>query len=101
MEYLSLRNETTQRLVSGEQVFYFVNLNNMPVFMLQQADAIFRGEPRFVGFPSDSGSGIALEPFLRLGMSSASPNKEAVWKFFRFLLSDGYLTREKWNETPG
>ena len=101
MEYLTLRNETTQRLVSGEQVFYFVNLNNMPVFMLQQADAIFRGEPRFVGFPSDSGSGIALEPFLRLGMSSASPNKEAVWKFFRFLLSDGYLTREKWNETPG
>ncbi len=101
MEYLTLRNETTQRLVSGEQVFYFVNLNNMPVFMLQQADAIFRGEPRFVGFPSDSGSGIALEPFLRLGMSSASLNKEAVWKFFRFLLSDGYLTREKWNETPG
>jgi len=101
MEYLTLRNETTQRLVSGEQVFYFVNLNNMPVFMLQQTDAIFRGEPRFVGFPSDSGSGIALEPFLRLGMSSASPNKEAVWKFFRFLLSDGYLTREKWNETPG
>ena len=101
MEYLTLRNETTQRLVSGEQIFYFLNLDNMPVFMLQQADAIFRGEPRFVGFPSDSGSGIALEPFLRLGMSSASPNKEAVWEFFRFLLSDGYLTREKWNETPG
>ena len=100
-EYHRLRNETTQRLVSGEQIFYFLNLNNMPVFMLQQADAIFRGEPRFVGFPSDRGSGIALEPFLRLGMSSASPNKEAVWEFFRFLLSDGYLTREKWNDTPG
>lgn len=101
MEYLALRNETEHRLVSGEQIFYFLNLNNMPVFMLQQADAIFRGEPRFVGFPSDSGSGIALEPFLRLGMSSSSPHKEAVWEFFRFLLSDGYLTRERWNETPG
>ncbi len=101
MEYAMLRNETEQRLVSGEQILYFVDLNNMPVFMLQQADAIFRGEPRFVGFPCDSGSGIALEPFLRLGMSSSSPNKEAVWEFFRFLLSDGYLTREKWSETPG
>ena len=101
MQYLTLRNEAEQRLAGGEQIFYFVNLNNMPVFMLQQADAIFRGEPRFVGFPSDSGSGIALEPFLRLGMSSSSPHKEAVWEFFRFLLSDGYLTRERWNETPG
>ena len=101
MEYAMLRNETEQRLAGGKQIFYFVNLNNMPVFMLQQADAIFRGEARFVGFPSDSGSGIALEPFLRLGMSSSSPHKEAVWEFFRFLLSDGYLTRERWSETPG
>lgn len=101
MEYAMLRRETEQRLVSGEQIFYFLNLNNMPVFMLQQADAIFRGEPRFVGFPCDSGSGIALEPFLRLGMSSSSPHKEAVWEFFRFLLSDGHLMRERWSETPG
>lgn len=101
MEYLMLRNETEHRLVSGEQIFYFVNLNNMPVFMLRQADAIFRGEPRFVGFPSDNGSGIALEPFLRLGMSSSSPHKEAVWEFFRFPLGDGYLTRERWSKMPG
>ena len=100
-EYSIFKHNTEQRLVSGEQIFYFVDLFNIPVFVLQQTDAIFRGEPRFVGFPSDSGSGIALEPVLRLGMSTSSPNKEAVWEFFRFLLSDGYLTRERWNENPG
>ena len=100
-EYSIFKHNTEQRLVSGEQIFYFVDLFNIPVFVLQQTDAIFRGEPRFVGFPNDSGSGIALEPVLRLGMSTSSPNKEAVWEFFRFLLSDGYLTRERWNENPG
>ena len=40
------------------------------------------------GFPSSKGHGAAIQPQLPLGMSAASANKEGVWAFFRFLLSE-------------
>lgn len=49
---------------------------------------IYGEEVRITGFPSGEGHGPAIQPQLPLGMSAASENKEGVWEFFRFLLSE-------------
>lgn len=56
-------------------------------------DAFFGGETVFIGFPSTSGSGSAMSPLMRLGMSSQSDCKAETWEFFEFLLGDEYQNK--------
>ena len=59
----------------------------------QYAETLFRGEAELIGFPIGSGSGVSIAPRLRIGMSSASENKDGVWEFIKFLLGDYFQTK--------
>lgn len=49
---------------------------------------IFGDDVCITGFPSAQGHGAQIMPHLSVGMSSTSENKEGVWEFFKFLLSE-------------
>lgn len=43
-----------------------------------------------IGFPSENGKGSSIAAELELAMSSKSRNKEGVWEFMRYFLSDEF-----------
>lgn len=73
---------------AGERLFMITNLGCYTVDEISLMNAIYSGNARFIGFPTDSGTGIAVNPCAEFAMSSASANKSGVWEFFEFLLSD-------------
>lgn len=76
----------------GEQVLLLDSFGEFLIDDLLIDNAIFHGNTNYIGFPSDYGTGIAMVPIIRLGMSSSSKNQDAVWAFFKFLLSEQYQT---------
>jgi hypothetical protein len=88
------------RAAAGEQVLVINAFGYEIVDEISLLNGVFSGEAQFVGFPTDSGSGIGIDPCERLGMSSASANKDGVWEFFRFLLSDAVLTDARIFDIP-
>ena len=72
-------------IFTGQQLFFVWTGGTLRE--LCSARAAYSGNLAVLGFPSQ-GSGTALRPEQQLGMSSASENKEGVWSFFEYLLSD-------------
>lgn len=52
------------------------------------ADSAFGSNAQFVGFPCDSGNGVALIPGVSLGMSTGGQQKAGVWSFFKYLINE-------------
>lgn len=77
------------RLYVGDQFVYIRTTGDL-VEEWQFTNAQMAGKERFIGFPTRSGSGVSIQPCLRLAMSGMSTEKDGVWEFFRFLLSDAY-----------
>lgn len=51
-------------------------------------NTIYGGKTNYSGFPTSHGSAPALMPSIQFGMSATSENKEGVWQFFKFILSE-------------
>lgn len=79
-------------LYAGGCMLALTGMGSDPVGAMAYLDTIFGGDARFVGFPTAEGSGAVIAPALRLGMASDSKNKEQVWDFFSFLLSETVQT---------
>ncbi|MCL2254707.1 MAG: extracellular solute-binding protein, partial [Lachnospiraceae bacterium] len=52
------------------------NLNGLEY--MQVINELFDGEPKFIGFPADKGSGILLQPSSAVGVSSRSKHKDGA-----------------------
>ncbi len=50
----------------------------------------FGEEITLIGFPSGNGKGSSIDAELEFAMSSKSKNKDGVWKFLRYFLSDEF-----------
>ena len=87
-DYDGNQGEPMGRAYAGEQLLVMTNLGFSAVDEISLLNGIFGGEAQFVGFPSDSSNGVGIRPCVRLGMASASANKEGVWEFFKFLMGD-------------
>lgn len=86
--YSQLYSEKYSRLTSGQQMLDFATISE-PVTQWQLYDSLFSHKAAYSGFPSgETKNGLALEPALRLAMSSK--NKQGVWEFFNFLLTEDY-----------
>ncbi|MEG0835727.1 ABC transporter substrate-binding protein [Anaerorhabdus sp.] len=83
--------EEFSSVLDGKQLVSIVETGN-PVFELLKLKGLYRDKVEFVGFPSDSGNGIAMTPFLRVAMSSTSHHKDEIWTFFDYLLSEEFQT---------
>ena len=77
---------------NGELLLRQVFVSNMPIDVVLYNDGMFHKDAVYPGFPSESGTGSALVFPIRLGMSQDSEHQEGAWEFFRFLLSEEYLT---------
>lgn len=72
------------RAYMGNQVF--CSAEGEPTQVLGEMYGVFHGNYINSGFP-ESGSTAKMLPQAQFAMSSASEHKEAVWKFFEYLLS--------------
>lgn len=87
-------------VLDGKQLISMVETGN-PVFELLKLRGLYKDKVSFMGFPSNSGNGIAMTPFLRLGMCTNSSNKDKVWTFFDYLLSEEFQSEmSKTNYMP-
>ncbi len=76
-------------ILDGKQLISIVETGD-PVSELLSLRGLYGGEVKFVGFPTNSGNGIAMTPFVRIGMSSTSNHKDEIWAFFDYLLSKAF-----------
>lgn len=53
-------------------------------------------EITFIGFPTADKNGSAINPEMEFAMSAKSANKEGVWQFLKFFLSDEYQETIGW-----
>ena len=82
------QGEPFGRSYVGEQMLMQSNLGCFAVDEVSLMNAIYGGSVGFLGFPTDTGTGVGIRPCAKLAMSSSSVNKAGVWAFFEFLLSD-------------
>lgn len=75
-------------IFTGQQLFAISTTANI-IAGLCFADGAYCGNAVTLGFPSNN-NGIAMTPYMNLGMSSNSNCKDGVWSFFEYLLSDEY-----------
>jgi len=76
------------RIFNGKQMFS-ISARADIMLGLCCADGAYCGNAVTLGFPSVN-NGIAVSPYLNLGMSANSESKDGVWRFFEYLLSDEY-----------
>ena len=87
-DYSQLSSTSSARAYVGAQKLLFEQLGKSPITIISFADTIFGGQAQFVGFPSNSSSGIALMPHTLVSMCPTSTHKDGVMDFVYFLLSD-------------
>ena len=75
-------------IYTGQQLF---TVNSSPDLLagLNFAKGAYSGNAVSLGFPSNN-NGVAVNPYMNLGMSSTSNCKNGVWSFFEYLLSDAF-----------
>lgn len=73
----------------GEQLLTKQTLGAFLVDLMSFNNTIYGGKASYSGLPTSHGSAPALMPSIQFGMSATSENKEGVWQFFKFILSEG------------
>lgn len=87
-DYGELDSSAFGRAYVGKQSLLMEQIGVSAISFMSFADSCFGGEAQYVGFPTDSSSGVALSPSLLLAMSVSSQHKEGVMDFIYFMLSD-------------
>ena len=89
-------DEPAARIARGEQMLYTDYLSYLDD--LTMVEAIFGGEPVFIGYPTASGTGnmFNVDNGSSFAMSSKSANKEAAWEFLRQFFTEEYQTANTW-----
>lgn len=90
-DYDGSQGTPLMRAYIGEQKVCLDSFGSVIVSGISWYDSIFSGQAQFVGFPTDSGSGYALAPSARLGISSSSQYQYGAWEFFKYLLDNPRL----------
>lgn len=87
------RESTLYAAYYGKQKAGLGEFGSVVVSEISWYDKVFGGEAQFVGFPTNTGSGVTLLPEMRLGMSSSSTRQNGVWEFYKFLLQKDNQSR--------
>ncbi len=87
-DYNELDSSAFGRAYVGKQPLLIEEIGVSAISFMSFVDSCFGGRAQYVGFPTDSSSGVALSPALLLAMSVSSQQKEGVMDFIYFLLSD-------------
>lgn len=91
VEYISAGSSQGYALAySRQQLLLEEYLGEYALDAIMLSAEAFRDKQIYMGFPTNSGSGIAIDPTMRLSMSNRSAAKDGVWDYFCFLLSDDF-----------
>ena len=77
------------RVYLGDQLLLPVQLGTAALKLLSFIDAVYHGNARCIGFPSESGTGIAVTPSVPVGVSVSSHHKDGARDFLYYLLGSG------------
>lgn len=73
----------------GKVICQMTGISNIRDFNYMEK-GIFGEQVTMIGFPSSNENGSAIVANLQLAMSAKSSNKEGVWEFMRYFLTDEY-----------
>lgn len=73
----------------GDQLLLPTQIGTAALKWLSFIDAAYHGNARCIGFPSDSGTGIAVTPSVPVGVSVSSHHKDGARDFLYYLLGSG------------
>lgn len=76
------------RAYIGKQPILVEQIGVSAISFLSFTDTVFNGYAQYVGFPTNTFSGVAMKPHSVIAMSSQSQNKDGIMDFICFLLSD-------------
>lgn len=85
-DYGSLDSQPTGRAYTGKQPIMIEKIGSSAIGFISFDDTIFGGQARYVGFPTNSSNGTAMEPASLVAMSVSSQHKAGVMDFIYFLL---------------
>ena len=92
------RIPTYEALTTGQNLMMTHTI--MDLTYMQLIDALFDGEARFIGYPSETGSGILMTQTGAAGINSRSNNKDGAFAFINYLMSDAYQSSENRGVIP-
>ncbi|MCL2717927.1 MAG: extracellular solute-binding protein [Lachnospiraceae bacterium] len=64
------------------------------LFTMSMINSLFDGEPKFIGYPTDSGSGILMSPSGAVAINNRSKHKDGAYAFIYYLMSDTFQNAE-------
>lgn len=70
----------------GDQLLLPAQLGTAALKLLSFIDAVYHGNARCIGFPSEAGTGIAVTPSVPVGVSVSSHHKDGARDFLYYLL---------------
>jgi len=80
--------EEERLIVEGRQIISFYGVGYIDSFRFMRTS--FGGEIVFKGFPAENKNGSNLSTFGPVAMTAQSKNKEGVWEFIRFFLTEDF-----------
>ncbi len=92
-KYIDDGYQNRGRTYCGKQKLLFGTWGDNLVLDILINNAVFSDRINYIGFPSYSNTGVAALPVMQFGMSSLSDQKDAIWEFFQFLLSENYQSK--------
>lgn len=81
-------SQSWARAFTGNQILLLEAFGSHAISWMSFADTIYNGEAQFVGFPGNSGNGVALYPAYLTAVSANSSKKDGALDFISFILSD-------------
>ena len=76
-------------VISGEMLFYNGIYRDLKDFGIQYGT-------NAIGYPTSSGSGVAINSVIRFGICSKSKNQLGAWEFIKATLSESYQEELPW-----
>lgn len=87
-DYSSLDSQANARAYMGVQPVMLTQIGIYAMKTMSYNDVSFGGKAQYVGFPTNSSSGVALSPLALMAMSVSSLCKEGVMDFIYFTQSE-------------
>ena len=84
---------TREGLTTGKHLLMECYIHSLEY--MQLVHALFDGEEKYIGYPTESGEGIMFSPSGAVGINARSKHKDGAFEFIMYLLSDDFQSGEK------
>lgn len=79
---------THEGLTTGKYLLMDQYISSMD--FMQLIEALFDGEPQYMGYPTETGSGIMMSPSGSVAINAKSKHKDGAYEFIAYLMSSDF-----------